>query len=126
MILVLGFILYLSVHAGPQGRAQAWYHVVSGPSGISGPTGETGPTGITGPSGSTGVCGECETPTVEPTVEATPTAEVNQGGPGDNLSDHKSDGQHQGPDGLGCAAHECKPLGSDTTKLGFTGGPEPK
>ena len=72
--------------------------------------------------------GRCPTPTPEVTPEITPevtpevTQPVNQGGPGDGRSDGRSDGRHQGPDGLGCAAHECK---AETTVLAQTGGIDP-
>lgn len=48
-----------------------------------------------------------EAPSPEPTASesATPTPENTTG---DGRSDGLSDGQHQSPDGLGCAVHECK------------------
>jgi hypothetical protein len=49
-------------------------------------------------------------PTAEPTPTATPEATLTQQptGQGDGRSDGQSDGRHTPPDGLGCAAHECK------------------
>lgn len=107
-------------------KAQAHYHCygdcVTGPTGISGPTGSSGETGPSGSTGTTGGCVEaCVTPEVMVEVTQAP-----QGGPGDNLSDGRTDGQHQGPDGLGCAAHECKALDTTTTQLASTGDFEEK
>lgn len=60
-----------------------------GPTGASGPTGSSGATGSSGPTGATGA---------EPTATPTPTQSTNVGGPGDGLSDGRSDGLSSCPE----------------------------